>query len=96
MTDSSRESDSVSAEGLATDSEAAEVQASFQDALKRHGHGFQYAVLKTVGKLHAKGSRWVPNVAELPVPLGAGPGSISYLKITYFTPRPRLSANASA
>lgn len=52
--------------------EAAEIRSAFQDALNRHGYGFQYAVLKKASELVKKGSRWIPAVAEFPVPLGDG------------------------
>jgi hypothetical protein len=54
----------------AADPEVVEIRKCFQDALNRHGYGFQYAVIKKAAELHGKGSRWVPTVAELPVPLG--------------------------
>jgi hypothetical protein len=62
----------VPAEPEVSEPEADEIRNCFQNALNRHGYGFQYAVIKRAAELIKYSSRWIPAVAEFPVPLGDG------------------------
>ncbi len=44
-----------------------DIKTLFQKALNRHGHPFQYAVIRRAKELHGDGSSWVFDASEFPV-----------------------------